>query len=463
MKVQCICVDVVREKIDCAEKILHECFNMLLDFKHARGDIDNILTNFQPKLAECLYDLMLFYQKLCREKDNLISSKGDYENNEFATIMSINASFLEIVKKTIEIGKNLGDAYAWFFYRNNRAELDKHFEHPSTGLYIGGIGGLGELEFIKNANYIEGLYVIYHGITTMLRVGDFSLYDREKGIVAVGELKTKDVDDTLEVYANITSKVTVVEPSDMKNNSFEKRISELEKDFPKIKKQIKAQSELIKAKQGDIISDNYTSYEYEVIDKLSKDNIVVSNRDNSLILVAIWSKESALFDVLSIKEEDVDYVVPADLINMAKIVVETPSPYNEMIVGSITTQMTRLNIPILWWEISDERCEELYFGKIAVVTCFNPAKLLQIFVDDGFVVSNFGQLKEININKEINGYWLGVGHFESVCYLITNNLMKTRDAYASFLDVIKLIESGTIKPNGKIDMHIYLSNFGRHK
>lgn len=33
----------------------------------------------------------------------------------FSTIMKTNADFIEVVKKTIKIGKTMGDAFAWFF------------------------------------------------------------------------------------------------------------------------------------------------------------------------------------------------------------------------------------------------------------------------------------------------------------------------------------------------------------
>lgn len=143
--------EFVKEKISSAETTLDECFEMLLDFKHGRGDLGDILANFQPKLAECLYQLMQFYHELQKEKKHLISQKEKYSKQEFSTMMANNASFSKVVSQTIEIGKNLGDAYVWFFFRDNRSELDKHFQHNTTGLYVGGIGGLGELEFIKNA------------------------------------------------------------------------------------------------------------------------------------------------------------------------------------------------------------------------------------------------------------------------------------------------------------------------
>ena len=92
-------------------------------------------------LAECLYDLMAFYQKLQRENDSLISLKNDYNKTEFSKIMKTNAKYSKAVSTAIEIGKDMGDSFAWFFYRDNRKELEKHFEHEPTGLYVGGIGG----------------------------------------------------------------------------------------------------------------------------------------------------------------------------------------------------------------------------------------------------------------------------------------------------------------------------------
>ena len=138
--------EFVKEKISSAETILDECFEMLLDFKHDRGDLGNILANFQPKLAECLYQLMQFYHELQKEKKYLISQKEKYSKQEFSTMMANNASFSKVVSQTIEIGKNLGDAYVWFFFRDNRSELDKHFQHNTTGLYVGGIGGSFDLD-----------------------------------------------------------------------------------------------------------------------------------------------------------------------------------------------------------------------------------------------------------------------------------------------------------------------------
>ena len=73
----------VRTEIDKAETILRECFDMLIEFRHGRGDIGAILNDFQPKLAECLYELMLFYRKIQQEKKQLIQLKTHMTQKNF--------------------------------------------------------------------------------------------------------------------------------------------------------------------------------------------------------------------------------------------------------------------------------------------------------------------------------------------------------------------------------------------
>ena len=58
MSYNCISVEEVETVIGNADKTLNECFEMLMDFRHGRGKLENDFFKFQPLLAECLYDLM---------------------------------------------------------------------------------------------------------------------------------------------------------------------------------------------------------------------------------------------------------------------------------------------------------------------------------------------------------------------------------------------------------------------
>jgi len=453
---QLISPKTVKEKIDSAEKALNECFDMILDLNHA-DNLSNVLTMFQPKLAECLYELMSFYHELQREKVMLISIKSSCEKDTFVELIRKNARFSKIVSSTIEIGKSIGDAFAWFFFRDNRLELDKHFAHETTGLYVGGIGGRGELEFIKHSSNIDGLYVLYHGITTMLRIGDFSLYDLNLGIVGVGELKTKASGDSLQISASITSKVNINVPTDNSGLHIEERVKELQKEFPKLEKQLAMHPVLLHSIESDHSSTLYSSYEYELIDRLSPSNPIAINSDQSLMLFATWSQYKSLFEVLS-TEESIDNL-PDDFVKRVNSLMYPPSPYNEVIISELTTQMGLLRIPVFWWHIDDEICRDIYFKRIGISTLFNPAKLLQCFINTGFTVSKLGKLDQIEVFKTEGCHCISIGHFESICDLVKQSLMRTEDVFALSRIIISAIESGQYQPGTKIDMQIHLSNF----
>ena len=455
--------ETVKNTIDNAEEILKECFDMLLEFKHGEGNFNAILFDFQPKLADCLYGLMLFYKALQKEKQQLITIKNNYNKKDFSELMSRNASFSKMVSKTIELGKSLGDAFAWFFFCDNRIELDKHFDHEPTGLYVSGIGGLGELEFIKNNKFIDGFFVLYHGITTMLRIGDFSLYDARLGIVGVGELKTMRNGDKLNIAANVTSKVKLcIDGAKHISNSksFECNIQRLQNDFPKLRNQLSMHSELMKAEGSTKSDEIYAEYEYGLLDQLQQNNSMAINSDKSLLLLAQYSQFDNLFSILSQKEDAIK--PPDNFFENAQNLITNCNDLDSFIIGHIANQVNRLSIPILWWNISNKLCRDIYFGKVSIITVFNPAKLLMCYVNDGFTVSMGCEFKNIKITKEFQNNEISIGNFESICYLITNGLMKTNAVYESARLITKAIEAGEFEPNTSISMQIHLNNFGKH-
>src|SRR5207344_325451 len=71
-----------------------------------------------------------------------------------------------------------------------------------------GIGGLGEIEFIRNNPTMGENVVLYHGITNLLRYGDVSLINvRTFDVAAIAELKTKvakEHEDKLELAVSCT-------------------------------------------------------------------------------------------------------------------------------------------------------------------------------------------------------------------------------------------------------------------
>jgi len=301
--------------------------------------------------------------------------------------------------------------------------------------------------------------VLYHGITDMLRVGDFSLYAAGAGIVGVGELKTKKEGENILTTAAITAKGKIQPPPNVRSAQAlsPQKLGELSKDFPRLPKQLEIQTALVFPPKIDHSAKRYTSYEYELIDSLSPEHPVAINEDNSLLLCAFWSAQENLFNVLYVQENP---DIPRELTEGTRRLVEIENPHNSAVIGEIDTRMFYSRIPILWWPIGDDICKNIYFRRVSVSTVFNPAKLIQRFVDEGFTVVGSGDIQKIKFEKAYGNRRLQFQNFGSLCDLISHSLMKTEDVFLSSKEIICACERGDIPVNSKVDMHIQLHNFG---
>lgn len=93
--------ETVKNRVESAEVVLDRCFSMLLDIKHANESLGNAITEFQPTLADCLFNLMEFYHELNAEKRTLISEKTTYLPDDFALRMQTNAKYMKVIRECI--------------------------------------------------------------------------------------------------------------------------------------------------------------------------------------------------------------------------------------------------------------------------------------------------------------------------------------------------------------------------
>jgi len=152
--------------------------------------------------------------------------------------------------------------------------------------------------------------------------------------------------------------------------------------------------------------------------------------------------------------------IPRELTEGTRRLVEIENPHNSAVIGEIDTRMFYSRIPILWWPIGDDICKNIYFRRVSVSTVFNPAKLIQRFVDEGFTVVGSGDIQKIKFEKAYGNRRLQFQNFGSLCDLISHSLMKTEDVFLSSKEIICACERGDIPVNSKVDMHIQLHNFG---
>ena len=343
----------------------------------------------------------------------------------------------------------------------NLPELGKHFQHESTGLFVSGIGGRGEIEFIMQQQNMYGFFALYHGITTMLRVGDFSLYEFGNGIVGIGEIKTRkneSCEKRIDIEAYISSKIDF---NALKDIPQEKRhiILSPKKSTNRqhLESQLTLQDKLLIQKTADVAASQYGQFEYQLINQVATGNGISLNSDHSLLLLGVHSSHKKLFHILV--TEDEHFEIPEGYAACAKKLIHPNAEYNRIIMGQLDTTMHHSRIPVFWWEINDQVCEDIYFKRLHIATAYNPCNIIQHFVELGYSVAETPNHCFSLINSD-GGASLELCNFEMFFDLISHSLLKTQSVINIIDGAINELKTGKHGPNTRMDIDIQLHNFG---
>lgn len=180
--------------IDRAGAKFEWCWNAFSKHKEATTDssIGRDLVAVQNELISAQWMLNVQYRAIVQEKERLIAGKQKYQGTWFSRRMARLDHYLKAIKSAIGIGKTIGDGYAWIFYHHDVHLIEQHFRRqPQTDLPPG-VGGIGERAFVEKLQGFNKHFVLYHGITSFLRIGDVSFINLKTARVAsIGEIKTK--------------------------------------------------------------------------------------------------------------------------------------------------------------------------------------------------------------------------------------------------------------------------------
>lgn len=450
----------VYEIISEAELSFHKCFLYLLSLKNMDGTHPEEITlvEFQPTLADALYKLMSFYQTLNQFERSIIERKSSYKYSWFSNRMKKIHSYKEAISSTIEIGKELGDAFVWAFYENNIDELEKHLSHQKTGLFTAGIGGFGEIEFIKNNPVLYGCFVIYHGISSMLRIGDFSLYSHEHGIIAFGELKSSKKDSNITVRAFITSKMDLGIERDESKRDIYKAFDMTDIVNPdRLRRQIKDIERLLEQRKCDIekhIHSDNMSYLLNTANK-SKQTIIL-NTENNIIVIGLRSPCASL--AKNLLGTPLKIAPPSNIAEKVLKIMKPSSQCNRIIMVELSHEMQIGRTPIFWWDVEPTVIRELIFRQLLVLTVFNPVSLYEHYAEQGFSIIEEKD-GEILFEKSIDSKKITIGNITSFIDLITNNFITPLAVIRIIDKTLEDIYKSDITENTKFQLYITPKEF----
>ena len=362
------------------------------------------------------------------------------------------------------IGRGLGDSFAWFFYQFDRDYLLEHAKQPENALLPTGLGGQGEVGFIKRTQFVGRLFVLYHGITSVLRLGDVSLVDMKRlRVAAIGELKTVKKNAPEEI------RVTLVFKGSKKRLKIGRlrRVSGLEHDLPAVLKdrlrvqlkRIDSALESAEARKAGVPLGGIASDYVRVLGRLLQSNkrsrFGFAQAGPGLVLTAYRTGTRSLYGRLNRKPTasglpDRDSVVAG--------LVLAGSPYNRLLLGVVHYGGEGFNprllvgtIPPFWWGLEPETLRPLMLGEAVVMTLYNPAHLAKALQEVGFEVAPDSSAAGFAVRRTWGDGFLAVENFDYFLTLIRFCLFSEAQVTEIITNGIKAVaRRGLLRPGNRI-------------
>lgn len=432
----------IRAVVDAAEIKFVECFDTLALIKQgippSSQGLDRLFA-FQPLLCEALMNVEETYHGLKQEKSRLIQRKAELNSAWFGKRMASIANYCSVLESCMFLGKSIGDAFAWFFYQKDRELLQEHSQHEKILHLPVGIGAKGELEFVKNIKGLGDALVIYHGTTTLLRLGDVSLVDcKNLKVVALGELKTGPESNgritiILHLRARTDLNLGIVTTRD------EPPIRQPQSKFHEtLRRQIKRMDAALAKSQVEdsrlsvqVIDQMHIGEFTKLVEKATKRRAASAKIGDGLVMIAIRAERSTLsesyFDLT--KHRGMSRFRGSEL-TVQEIVDPSAGRSNSLAVGTFYTfdskSDTRASgmVPFFWWPISTEIARQIMFGRVLVVTVYNSLHLRRKLEHAGFTIKEGREPHEFSVeftHEGRTGCFQGLGFMKR---LVTNCLMQ---------------------------------------
>jgi len=437
---------ILLDKTEC--KYL-ECWKILSSFKKKP---DKSIVLFQGILCETLIDLSKAYKQINQLRNNLIERKKDFSKTWFSSIQKTLSDRQKTIVEVSGIGKAMGDSFAWLFYHNDRALLDEHLKHQYSKIMPTGFGGFGEMMFVKNIKMIDKYLVIYHGTTTILRIGDISLIDLGKLKVAgIGEIKSSPIVRgklSIGILMNFTNSSLPIKMPKTKKLKKGSMIDELpQKSKDRLKRQMikisKTLSEESIKKPNENIN-QYLKYYYNDFEKLfdkSIHNTFSYGQFGKGLLCGIYrERKRSLYSIFCSKSNIEFNSNLEELKPRSEKLLLKGSKFNDIKIGALlylddgTPWLMPGAIPLFWWPINIEIIKKIIFHQCITFTVYTSAHFVDALQKEGFEVNKKrGSRLDFLLEKEFDDHKM---QFENIWFfieLITQCLLRESEAVKMIL------------------------------
>jgi hypothetical protein len=390
------------------QEAFQKCLAGLLAVKMGelgRGANEEHFQNFQPRLYRALLGLSREHYRIGVARRALIARKASLVAEWFNQRQRTLAERQAVLTRAIRVGRMLGDAFIWFFYRNDQALLYQHLRLPAPSPPPAGIGGDGELALVDGVRKFGDKYILFHGISSLFRLGDASLFDFGKQrIVGIGELKTTRISQNqleLHFVASFQADVAAdigAKPRDTASTASKltpEQARRLKRQLLQISKAAHNAEAPARRMEVSMPHMGHAGGLNELVRSVRTRRLACRQLGPGLLAIAFRLPTRDLASRLSSNEKSIPPEAMAELPHSVRDLVLTDSQHNCLILNTVVysqdwePMLVPGTTPFVWWPLESSVVRDMVLGNCVVVTVLNPAHLIAALTRRGFSVERF--------------------------------------------------------------------------
>jgi hypothetical protein len=461
-----------------AENSFNACWEKLVIIRKCSAEpaqIRQAILSFQPTLSICLFKLESLYAKVCKEVRDLGNRKARLNKVWLRRRIERLNGFKHILRQSMDIGRMLGDSFAWVFYKGNRDLLRKHHAQEANPHSPIGIGGRGEVEFVQRIPKFGRYLVLAHSITTFLRLGDLSLIDPDGlTVVAIGELKTKAESDT-----NLKIKLILIgsssRPIELPQPPAKMQESEPVRDEPLPPElQERLDRQIVRMKESFRPPDknrtlppvkaevNAPSTHSKLLELYRQSSYLTWGHvkaDRGLLILGIRHRGDSLHKRLTTMAAAINNRNLSRVGAATKEILNSGLQHNNVRLGWVgyparVRYALRPGMePLFWWPLNIEVTEALLFKRFSVMTIYNPAFLIDDLRHSGLEVEPLKD-GQIRVWKKAGTIHYEVKGMSFFMRLIQECLVPDISIALAIQKFAESVEKAGFKHSATVDMHL---------
>jgi|CXWL01.1.fsa_nt_gi hypothetical protein len=470
----------IRVALDAADIEFRWCWDVVTSMHSLDAGNREGIPQFQIRLLDALAALERIYRVLKQEERRNVARKAHLNSTWFRRRMSTSASYREIIIRALEIGRAIGDGFAWFFYERDRDLILQHSKLQRQKLLPPDLGGIGERLVLESMQVTDQHLLIYHGTTSFLRLADVSIVDlKTLRVVGLGEIKTARIDDET---VNVSISIIGNSRQDLPRFKVKKApAGSAHKPVPPISESMSARGvrQLATLKKafksarepnGDKRIAEHSQFHYDALEDIvtrcgtKSISFALAGRSMAIGALRLGNSISLGARFFDNQTRRIDRTVKGSEQWALKILAKG-LPHNALSIGSLFAEPGSLalranNIPIALWPIPVDVIRDVLFGHVLVVTFFNPGHLAQELETRGFKVKigSNGRLK--SAVRHDGGKIVELEHLDYFVEMIRSSLMSEGSVISMIDQLIEMTISTHGHTSARIELQPRIHRFG---